>query len=161
MEQKKQEQIILIVLIPIFLLGLLYMRSRGTRWAKSGYETSMLNIGADEEIAKIAEPKDVIDVKFEGSDKDPLKNLHKSYMYELAKKEPIEEVKENLSLPAITINGLVWNTAKPQAIVNDKIVGIGEKIGGAKLIKIDKSGITIEYQGKVIYVAKDKKGDKE
>lgn len=45
------------------------------------------------------------------------------------------------------ISGIVWGTPKPLAIINGKVVGIGDKILGAEVRKIDKNGVLLEYEG--------------
>ncbi len=51
-------------------------------------------------------------------------------------------------LPDITIAGVVWNTDRPQAIVNGQIVGIGDMVSGVKILGIKKMGITVLFQGR-------------
>ena len=47
--------------------------------------------------------------------------------------------------PAIQlqITGLVWNTERPQAIVNSQVVSVGDTIGGNKIIAIRREGIEV------------------
>ncbi len=52
------------------------------------------------------------------------------------------------SLPAMTVAGVVWNTDRPQAIINGQIVGIGDIVSGAKILEIQKMGITFLFQGR-------------
>lgn len=49
-------------------------------------------------------------------------------------------------LPSLEIEGLVWNTDHPQAIVNGKIVGIGDIISETRIMDIQKSGIIVLFQ---------------
>ena len=55
--------------------------------------------------------------------------------------------------PAIAISGLVWNTDRPQAIVNNQIVEIGDKINEWTIVTIDEEGIEIAYKDKVVVVS--------
>ena len=50
--------------------------------------------------------------------------------------------------PTLDIQGLVWNTHRPQAIINDQIFEIGDTIAQAKIIGVEKSGVKIIYQEK-------------
>jgi len=50
--------------------------------------------------------------------------------------------------PQLTITGVVWNSDRPQAIVNGQVVDVGDKISEAEVIAIDNTGITISFQGK-------------
>lgn len=49
-------------------------------------------------------------------------------------------------LPGINIVGVVWNTDRPQAILNGQIVGIGDTVSGVKITDIQKTGITVLFQ---------------
>ena len=55
--------------------------------------------------------------------------------------------------PVITISGLVWNTDLPQAIVNNQIVGIGDKINEWTIVSIREGGIEISYLDKRVLVS--------
>lgn len=48
-------------------------------------------------------------------------------------------------LPAINISGLVWNTNRPQAIIDGHIVEVGDIVSGVKIVDIQKSGITVLF----------------
>lgn len=51
-------------------------------------------------------------------------------------------------LPSLTIQGLIWGGNFPQAIVNNKVVKIGDAVEGAEITSIDKGGITVSFGGK-------------
>lgn len=57
------------------------------------------------------------------------------------------EVQEALP-PALTVTGLIWGGSLPQAIINDKVVKIGDIIEGAKVTGITKEGVSILFQGR-------------
>lgn len=56
------------------------------------------------------------------------------------------------SLPPLTVQGIVWGGTFPQAIINNKVVKIGDTIKTAieseeiSIIGIDKDGITVSFQ---------------
>ena len=54
--------------------------------------------------------------------------------------------------PEIKISGLIWNTNQPQAIINDRIVKVGDQIEKWTIQKIDKDGIEISSEGKNILI---------
>ncbi|MBI5415742.1 MAG: hypothetical protein HZA29_02900 [Candidatus Omnitrophica bacterium] len=56
--------------------------------------------------------------------------------------EPQRQVVEP-PMPALNIGGVVWNTRRPQAIVNGRIVGLGDVVAGVKIVDIQKTGITV------------------
>ncbi|MFA5060227.1 MAG: hypothetical protein WC676_06320 [Candidatus Omnitrophota bacterium] len=60
-----------------------------------------------------------------------------------------------MELPNLLINGLIWNTNRPQAIVNNKIVGLGDTVDGVEIVAIDRSGIEIVFQQRHYEVGPD------
>jgi hypothetical protein len=53
-----------------------------------------------------------------------------------------------IPLPALNITGLIWDTDRPQAIVNSRIVDVGDTILGARIIAIKKTGVDVLFNGK-------------
>ena len=51
-------------------------------------------------------------------------------------------------MPQLDVQGFVWGSSLPQAIINGKVCSVGDTIEGAKIIKIDQAGITILYYDK-------------
>jgi len=49
--------------------------------------------------------------------------------------------------PKLTITGVVWDTNRPQAIINGQVVDIGDSIDNAKILAIRKTGIDINFSG--------------
>ncbi|MFH0917612.1 MAG: hypothetical protein V1830_00585 [Candidatus Omnitrophota bacterium] len=72
-------------------------------------------------------------------------------------KEEIKEVlpeSTDLSRPEFDLNklkvqGIIWGAKIPQAIINDKVLTIGDLIEGAQIVSIEKKGITLSYYGAV------------
>ncbi len=58
-----------------------------------------------------------------------------------------EQAAENVqeALPALNVQGVIWGTDTPQAIVNNKVVKTGDSIEGAEIVFIDKSGIRVFF----------------
>ena len=50
--------------------------------------------------------------------------------------------------PNLVIYGLVWNTDLPQAIVNNQVVNIGDKVSGSEITDISAEGVEVLHQGK-------------
>ena len=65
---------------------------------------------------------------------------------ELARKPEGAGVAESRVQPSLSVQGLVWGGNFPQAIVNNKIVKVGDTIEGAYIISIDKSGVTVLFE---------------
>jgi hypothetical protein len=82
--------------------------------------------------------------------RDPLKSLlPKPTPAELAG-EAAPPVKEPPPPPAITIQGLVWGGSEPQAIIGGKLYRVNDTVDGAKILSIQRGGITIEHLGKPV-----------
>jgi hypothetical protein len=69
----------------------------------------------------------------------------------------IEVVEEDISLPLMAFQGMVWNSVRPQAIINDKVydvndiirVNIGmEEEFPVKIMDITREGMYLRYKGK-------------
>ena len=54
--------------------------------------------------------------------------------------------------PRFQIAGLVWNTNRPQAIVNGQVVSIGDSIGGWIISQITKKGIEVTSEGTTFFI---------
>ncbi|MFH1853982.1 MAG: hypothetical protein ABH815_01575 [Candidatus Omnitrophota bacterium] len=76
-------------------------------------------------------------------------------------KSPLEDVKkieatEDISLPSMTLQGMIWNSRRPQAIINNKVYEINDIIDtgsqedefNVKIADITKEGIYLRYKGK-------------
>ena len=46
-------------------------------------------------------------------------------------------------LPSLTIQGIVWGSSLPQAIINNKVVKVGDTIEGVRITDINKNGVTV------------------
>ncbi len=55
---------------------------------------------------------------------------------------PIEPPKP----PTMSITGIVWNTDRPQAIINGQVVNQGDTIDGAQIVSIKKTGIDVIFE---------------
>lgn len=65
------------------------------------------------------------------------------------KEESAAEVKQVQArpLPALTVQGIIWKTNIPQAIINNKVVKTGDTVGEVKISNINKAGITVIFDG--------------
>ncbi len=71
---------------------------------------------------------------------------------------PLYQPEEKIPPPtpdAYVITGLVWNTDRPQAVVNGKIVDIGDRLDYWEVVDINKTGIELSYREQN-YVVKPK-----
>ena len=59
-----------------------------------------------------------------------------------------EEIKpiETIELPDLKIQGIIWGTSAPQAIINNKVVKVGSSINDITIVDITGSEIIIDYK---------------
>ncbi len=55
---------------------------------------------------------------------------------------------QEITFPNFTINGLVWNTDKPQAIINSNVVSVGDSIEDSVIVDINQTGVEVLREGK-------------
>ena len=76
----------------------------------------------------------------------------------IAEQLPLYQPEEKIPAPsadAYVITGLVWNSDRPQAVVNGKIVDIGDRLDYWEVVDITKVGIELSYRDQN-YVIKPK-----
>ena len=76
--------------------------------------------------------------------RDPFVNILEEMKSAKTGRYPVEEIPP----PKLDIQGVIWGDGPSRAIINNKVVSVGDDIEGAKVIKIDKDGIIILYSGR-------------
>lgn len=102
------------------------------------YEKQEKRINIDDILKKPDVSYDAIDAR------DPFLELIK-------KESPVETTEEGLpeDLSAqFSIQGIIWGSSIPQAIINSKVVKVGDTIDGARIIEISKTGIVVFYNNR-------------
>ena len=46
----------------------------------------------------------------------------------------------------LSLEGIIWDETKPLAIINDEVVGCGDKVSGVTVVKIEKDKVILNYQ---------------
>ena len=87
-----------------------------------------------------------------------VKMLEKNKIIETTKTTETTSVQSEASLqpPALDINGLVWNTNRPQAIINNQVVDVGDTIAETKIVAIRKTGVDVSFRGKILTISPSK-----
>ncbi|NQT90845.1 MAG: hypothetical protein HQ558_06285 [Candidatus Omnitrophica bacterium] len=172
--KKKLEKIILVVLLAALAFGVLCTQLQKKQAAKKKAEAVQAQqakkpkksakgtkkTAKDSKKAKAkTQAVPYSEIKYEGGAKDPLLNLYAAFKEELKKKREVEEkVKKKKvvkkPLPKLNISGLIWNADMHQAIVNGKVLKVGDSVDGVKIVKIDKEGITVLHQDERVFVPK-------
>jgi len=78
---------------------------------------------------------------------EPLQNINRP----VQSNNPVTE-KIILEPPALNITGLIWNSDRPQAIINEQVVDIGDEILATKIVSIEKTGIEILFDGRTLKI---------
>lgn len=47
--------------------------------------------------------------------------------------------------PELKLNGIFYRSSKPSAIINGRLISLGEEIEGAKVISIERNSVTVEF----------------
>jgi hypothetical protein len=74
--------------------------------------------------------------------RDPFKGYEKKQQF-----AAVEAGSSKKALPSLQLQGVIWGGEFPQAVVNNKIVNIGDTVEGAKVIKINRDGIEVLFDG--------------
>ncbi len=76
--------------------------------------------------------------------KDPFRGFRKK---ETKKINTVSESKTTAKpLPALTVQGIVWGGQTPQAIINNKVVKVGDTIENVEIIDITKNGVDVFFE---------------
>lgn len=59
---------------------------------------------------------------------------------------------EQVQMPELKVQGIIWGVKVPQAIVNNTVVKTGDNIGGVRIIAIDKDGVTVFFQSRQVKI---------
>ncbi len=106
-------------------------------------------------------PSEVIvspNVEYKAEDlRDPFQNPNIAEGKEPAEESEVSETKEIIPL-SLTVQGLIWGGSFPQAIINNKVVKVGDIIEGARIISIDKEGITVFFEERQYNLSPPAKG---
>ncbi|UCH12120.1 MAG: hypothetical protein JSW18_04705 [Candidatus Omnitrophota bacterium] len=160
MQKQKIEKILVLVLLPLFVLGLILrfigrikQRPLTAPVPVSQVEEKKEYIKEEAKVLEKVKPK-LEKVEYKAGDfLDPLKDRLSIYIASIAtkakKKEPIA-----INPPQFNITGLIWNTDRPQAIIDGKVLSVGDEIKGAKLLSVNKEGIKVEYRKAEFFIEK-------
>jgi type II secretory pathway component PulC len=76
--------------------------------------------------------------------------------------EKYVEFQEELLPPEIHIEGILWGTQKPLAIIDGEVYGVGDRLKGidATVFKIEKNSVYILYNEKLFKMGTSKKEEK-
>ncbi len=123
-------------IVIIFFLSQAALGEKKTVIAKEGLNDSFLRPLVANEAAELNNP-------FFNFVEEAIKK-------ETANKSPVVKEENTVkSLPAYTIQGVIWGGELPLAIINNKVLKIGDMLGEAIIENIDKNGVVVSIQGKL------------
>ncbi len=160
MQKQKIERILVLVLLPVFVVALVFRFIGRIRQKPPASPVAVSRVEEKEEYikkeAKVLEklkskPKKV---KYKAGDfLDPLRNRLSIYIASIAPELEKKKAKA-VKLPQFNITGLIWNSDRPQVIVDGNVLSVGDEIKGAKLLSVNKDGIKIEYKEFEFFIKK-------
>ncbi len=68
---------------------------------------------------------------------------------------PVQQIQRErpvVPIPVFTLSGLIWNTKKPAAILNGKIVAIGDQVSNWSVSEITKEGVHVTFEDQNLWV---------
>ena len=65
----------------------------------------------------------------------------------LRKRDVPIETPAPIQPPPLQLQGILWGTARPQAIINRRIVSVGDTVEGAQITAVSKEGVKVSFSG--------------
>jgi len=128
------------IMLGVLLVGL----SAGDLYATSEMDMIKRIKESEDVVVQTPPPVDAIAERpvqkyIKGESRDPFHGL----IEESSAKGAVET-----PMPALVVQGVVWGTSLPQAIINGQVVKIGDTIEKARIIDITKDGVVIFFGGR-------------
>jgi len=135
-----------IIITGVFVCMLISFSSINSLFAEEGTKKDSLKAAGDPKAQSKASgivTRNVEDYKGEGV-RDPFKDYFDTMP------PPSQEETGNLSspaqpLPPLQVQGIILGARLKQAIINDKIVKVGDTIEGVQITTIEKDGVTVFF----------------
>ena len=55
-------------------------------------------------------------------------------------------VKDEIIAKGFSLEGIVWSSKKPQAIICNQVVSEGNEVNGAKVLAVNRDGVKLKYK---------------
>jgi hypothetical protein len=101
---------------------------------------------AQEKIADGVIARPVVEYK-SGELRDPFQSVATSEEKKVTPEGKVDLMQPGSDLGNLKVQGIIWGGRIPQAIINDKVLTVGDTIEGAEILSIDKKGITLSSSG--------------
>ncbi len=103
---------------------------------------------AQENIADGVIARPVVEYK-SGQLRDPFQSVIITEEKKAMPEKRMDLMQPGSNLGNLKVQGIIWGGRIPQAIINDKVLTVGDTIEGAEILSIDKKGITLRSAGTV------------
>lgn len=90
----------------------------------------------DETATVVKQPQEQIKVKPETIVSNVIRAVESP-----PKGQPVSEIQ----FPQLKLNGIFYRVNNPSAIINGRLIRVGDVLDGAKIISIDKNSVTVEF----------------
>ncbi|HTL71400.1 MAG TPA: hypothetical protein VL404_08935 [Candidatus Eisenbacteria bacterium] len=67
------------------------------------------------------------------------------------------DIKQEIMGLALSLEGVVWNSENPQAIISGKIVSVGQKVNKAEVLEIKRDGVKMRYKNQTFVLRSGRK----
>lgn len=83
-----------------------------------------------------------------------LRDPFQSYLTDGKKVQGLQGVgdlaKPAINIDALRVQGIIWGGKMPQAIINNQVLAVGDRVDGFPILSIDKDGVSLDVPGEVI-----------
>lgn len=62
----------------------------------------------------------------------------------------VVETTDKEQLAGVKLEGIIWDEENPIAVINDKVVSIGDEVAGAKIVGMTRNEVTFEVDGQQV-----------
>lgn len=91
--------------------------------------------------------------------RNPFYNYLKAETYKKPEGEAGQtQTEEKVDLAKFIVQGIIWGGQLPQAIINDRVLTIGDVIEESKIETIDKSGVTLSFKTQIFKLSSPASG---
>lgn len=113
--------------------------------------TGVKEIWAEAEKEPLSAEEETFIPKVEYKPQSP-RDPFQGYVIEEKKQEEVKGkgVEEGpVSLPGLKVEGIIWGSQLPQAIINNEVVRPGDSVEGVQIIEISRTGLTVLFKDKI------------
>ena len=104
---------------------------------------------APQELAQTSGAGDRPPIEYTASDfRDPLVSLLPTPEVESSAADVAQTPPQETPVaPAVSVEGVFWGGPRPQVLIEGRLYGIGDTVGGSQIVAITREGVTVVNQG--------------